>query len=154
VSDEHLDQVIALNVRGYFVVGQAAVKKMLSNPERQKKGGVVINISSQMGHVGAPNRTAYCMTKHAIEGLTKAMAVELASHHIRVNSIAPTFVDTPLIQAILDTPEKRDYALGNIPMGCMAKVEDIAYAAVYLASSAAAMVTGTSLRVDGGWSAQ
>jgi NAD(P)-dependent dehydrogenase (short-subunit alcohol dehydrogenase family) len=127
---------------------------MLLDPDRNQKGGVVINVSSQMGHVGSPNRTAYCMTKHAVVGLTKAMAVELASQRIRVNSIAPTFIDTPLIQKIVDTPEKREFVLSKIPMGRMAAVEDIAAAAVYLASPAAAMVTGTSLLVDGGWTAQ
>jgi NAD(P)-dependent dehydrogenase (short-subunit alcohol dehydrogenase family) len=154
VSESDLDTMIDLNVRAYFCVAQAAVKKMLLDPDRNQKGGVVINVSSQMGHVGSPNRTAYCMTKHAVEGLTKAMAVELASQRIRVNSIAPTFIDTPLIQKIVDTPEKREFVLSKIPMGRMAAVEDIAAAAVYLASPAAAMVTGTSLLVDGGWTAQ
>ncbi len=154
VSDEHLDAMLDLNTRAVFVVSQAAVRKMLQAPDRASRGGAVINISSQMGHVGSPNRTVYCMTKHAVEGLTKAMAVELAAQGIRVNSIGPTFVDTPLVRRIVDTPEKQRFVLSNIPMGRLASVEDIAAAAAYLASPAAAMVTGTCLRVDGGWTAQ
>lgn len=154
VSDAHLDLMSTLNVRACFVVAQAAVRKMLEDPGRKEKGGAVIAVSSQMGHVGAPNRTVYCMNKHAIEGLVKAMAVELAPHRIRVNSIGPTFVDTPLIRRIVDTPEKLDSLVSRIPMGDMASVADIAAAAVFLASPAASMVTGTSLLVDGGWTAQ
>jgi NAD(P)-dependent dehydrogenase (short-subunit alcohol dehydrogenase family) len=154
VSDEHLDTMLAVNVRAYFVVAQAAVKKMLEYPARKESGGVVLNISSQMGHVGSPNRTVYCMTKHAVEGLTKAMAVELASRGIRVNSIGPTFADTPLVRRIVDTPEKQAFITSRIPMGTLCRVEDVMAAAVYLASPAAAMITGTHLLVDGGWTAQ
>jgi NAD(P)-dependent dehydrogenase (short-subunit alcohol dehydrogenase family) len=154
VSDEHLDAMLNLNTKAVFVVAQAAVQKMLQLPDRAARGGVVINVSSQMGHVGSPNRTVYCMTKHAVEGLTKAMAVELSGQGIRVNSIAPTFVDTPLVRRIVDTPEKSRFVLANIPAGRMANVQDIAAAALYLASPAAAMVTGTCLKVDGGWTAQ
>jgi NAD(P)-dependent dehydrogenase (short-subunit alcohol dehydrogenase family) len=154
VSDEHLDTMIDLNVRACFVAAQAAVKKMLEDDTRTDKGGCVINMSSQMGHVGSPNRTVYCMTKHALEGLTKAMAVELAPHNIRVNSIGPTFTDTPLMRKVVDTPEKRDFIMSRIPLGKLATLGDIAAAAVYLASPAAAMITGTHLVVDGGWTAQ
>jgi NAD(P)-dependent dehydrogenase (short-subunit alcohol dehydrogenase family) len=154
VTEEHLDFMSNLNVRAGFIVSQAAVRKMLEDPARRDKGGVVINISSQMGHIGSPNRTVYCMNKHAIEGLTKAMAVELASQGIRVNSVGPTFVDTPLVRKIVDTPEKQEFLVSRIPMGHMAKVQDIAAAVLYLASPAAAMVTGTCLLVDGGWTAQ
>ena len=107
-----------------------------------------------MGHVGSPNRTVYCMTKHAVEGFTKALAVELAPQNIRVVSIAPTFVDTPLVQRVVNTPERRAFVMDRIPMGMLATVEQIAAAAVYLASPAAGMTTGTSLVVDGGWTAQ
>lgn len=154
VSDEHLDAMLGLNIRACFVAAQAAVRKMLEDPERADKGGCVINMSSQMGHVGSPNRTVYCMTKHALEGLTKAMAVELAPQNVRVNSIGPTFADTPLVRRVVDTPEKRDFIMSRIPMGKLATLGDIAAAAVYLASPAAAMVTGTHLIVDGGWTAQ
>ncbi len=154
VSDEHLDAMLGLNIRACFVAAQAAVRKMLEDSARPDKGGCVIHISSQMGHVGSPTRTVDCMTKHALEGLTKAMAVELAPQNIRVNSIGPTFADTPLVRRVVDTPEKRDFIMSRIPMGKLATLGDIAAAAVYLASPAAGMVTGTHLIVDGGWTAQ
>lgn len=152
VSDEHLDGMLDLNVRACFVTAQAAVRKMLENSGPET--GVIINVSSQMGHVGSPNRTVYCMTKHAIEGLTKAMAVELADRGIRVNTLCPTFVDTPLIRKIVDTPEKEAFLVSKIPLGHMAKMDDVIGAALYLAGPAARMVTGTALKVDGGWTAQ
>jgi NAD(P)-dependent dehydrogenase (short-subunit alcohol dehydrogenase family) len=154
VSDEHLDHLLNLNIRSCFIAAQAAVKKMLQDPDRAKKGGSVIHISSQMGHIGSPNRTVYCTTKHAIEGLTKAMAIELAEHKIRVNSVAPTFVDTPLVRQVVNTDEKRAFLFSKIPLGHLAETEDIAAAVAYLASPAARMVTGTCLKVDGGWTAQ
>ena len=154
VTDASLDAMIDLNVTALFVASQAAVRKMLDDPDRRAKGGAIINISSQMGHVGAANRAVYCMTKHAVEGLTKAMAIELAPHRIRVNSIGPTLVDTPLARRIVDTPEKRAYFESRIPLGALARIEDIMAAVVYLASPAAAMVTGAHLLVDGGWTAQ
>lgn len=154
VSPEHFDAIIILNARATFFVAQAAVKKMLEDSDRSAKGGVVINVTSQMGHVGSPDRTVYCMSKHGVEGLTKAMAVELARQRIRVNSIAPTFVDTPLVRRIVDTPEKRDFLVSKIPMGEMAQIEDVVAAAIFLSSPAAAMITGACLLVDGGWTAQ
>ena len=154
VTDDHLDELINLNVRSCFIASQAAVRKMLEHPDRVKRGGAVINITSQMGHVGSPNRTVYCMTKHAIEGLTKAMAIEFAPHQIRVNAVAPTFVETPLVSKIVDTEEKRQFLYSQIPLGRIAQPGDISAAVLYLASSAAAMVTGTCLKVDGGWTAQ
>ncbi|PHY08079.1 MAG: 3-oxoacyl-ACP reductase [Alcaligenaceae bacterium] len=154
VSDEHLDHLLNLNIRSCFIAAQAAVKKMLQDPDRVKKGGSVIHISSQMGHIGSPNRTVYCTTKHAIEGLTKAMAIELAEQNIRVNSVAPTFVDTPLVRQVVNTDEKRAFLFSKIPLGHLAETEDIAAAVAYLASPAARMVTGTCLKVDGGWTAQ
>lgn len=154
VSDEHLDTILDLNVRSVYLAAQAAVRKMLEAPDRRTTGGAIINMSSQMGHVGSPNRTVYCMSKHAVEGLTKALAVELAPVGIRVNSIAPTFVDTPLVQRVASSPEQRAFILGRIPLGSLATIGDIAAAAIYLASPAAGMITGTSLVVDGGWTAQ
>lgn len=154
VGDASLDNMVNLNVTALFVASQAAVRKMLDTPDRRQQGGAIVNISSQMGHVGAANRTVYCMTKHAVEGLTKAMAIELATHRIRVNSVGPTLVDTPLARRIVDTQEKRAYFEARIPLGALATIEDIAAAAVYLASPAAGMVTGTHLLVDGGWTAQ
>lgn len=154
VADASLDAMVDLNVTALFVTSQAAARKMLEDPDRRSKGGVILNISSQMGHVGAVSRTVYCMTKHAVEGLTKAMAIELAPQRIRVNSIGPTLVDTPLARRIVDTPEKRAYFESRIPLGALARIEDVMAAAVYLASPAAAMVTGAHLLVDGGWTAQ
>lgn len=154
VGDENLGLLIGLNMRATFVVAQAALGKMLQPSDRSRIGASIINVTSQMGHIGAPDRTVYCMTKHGVEGLTKAMAIELAPHGVRVNSIAPTFIDTPLIRRIVDTPEKRQSLLARIPLGRMAAEREIALAALYLASDAAAMVTGTSVRVDGGWTAQ
>ena len=154
VSDDHLDAMLDLNVRACFVAAQAAVQVMLKSADLAERGASVVNMSSQMGHVGSPNRTVYCMTKHAVEGLTKAMAVELADKNIRVNSIGPTFSETPMVQRIVDTPEKKEFVTSRIPMGRLAKLEDVAAAAVYLASPAASMVTGTHLIVDGGWTAQ
>ena len=154
VADASLDAMVGLNVTALFIASQAAVRKMLETPGRTQLGAAIINISSQMGHVGAANRTVYCMTKHAVEGLTKAMAIELAPHRIRVNSVGPTLVDTPLARRIVDTPEKRAYFESRIPLGTLASIEDIMAATVYLASPAAAMVTGAHLVVDGGWTAQ
>jgi NAD(P)-dependent dehydrogenase (short-subunit alcohol dehydrogenase family) len=154
VSDEHLDRILALNVRAAFTTAQAAVRKMLAAPDRAARGGAVINISSQMGHVGAPNRTVYCMTKHALEGLTKAMAVELAPHNIRVNAIGPTFIETPLTAPFFQNPQFRDWVLGRIPLGRLGRLDEVVGAIVFLASPAASLITGASLAVDGGWTAQ
>ena len=115
--------------------------------------GSIIHMSSQMGHVGSVGRTVYCTTKHAVEGLTKAMAVELGPNGIRVNAVAPTFVETPMTKPMLDEPEFRDFVLGMIPMGKLASVEDVVAAVTWLASPASGMVTGHSLKVDGGWTA-
>lgn len=150
VDTESLDFVIDLNVRAAFRVAQAAAKAMLA----QGAQGSIVNMSSQMGHVGSPKRTVYCMTKHAIEGLTKAMAVELALNSIRVNSVAPTFVETPLTKPMLEDPEFRDFVFGMIPMRKLASVDDVVNAVLYLVSPGAGSVTGHSLRVDGGWTAQ
>jgi NAD(P)-dependent dehydrogenase (short-subunit alcohol dehydrogenase family) len=154
VSLEHLDRILGLNVRAAFVAAQQATRKMLSHPERAKLGGSIIHMSSQMGHVGAPNRTVYCMTKHALEGLTKAMAVELAPHNIRVNAIGPTYVETPLTIPLLANPEFRRWAFERIALGRFGHANEVASAALFLASPAASLITGASLVIDGGWTAQ
>lgn len=154
VSEPHLDDVIALNVRAAFLVAQAAVRKMLQDPERRNRGGSIIHITSQMGRVGAERRTVYCMTKHAIEGLTKAMAVELAPENIRVNAIAPTFLETPMTASFFADPQFRDWVLGRIPLGRLGRMDEVIGAIVFLASPAASLITGTSLAVDGGWTAR
>jgi NAD(P)-dependent dehydrogenase (short-subunit alcohol dehydrogenase family) len=149
VDEPTLDLLLGLNVRAAFLVAQAAARLMVA-----KGGGVIINMSSQMGHVGSErDRTVYVMTKHALEGLTKAMAVELAPKGVRVVSIAPTFVETPLSKPFLDDPDTRRWILGRIPLGRVGTVEDVASAVVFLASPAAALVTASSLLVDGGWTA-
>jgi NAD(P)-dependent dehydrogenase (short-subunit alcohol dehydrogenase family) len=154
VSEDHFDRILALNVRAAFFVAQAAVRKMMETPDRVKRGGVVINVSSQMGRVGAPMRTVYCLTKHAIEGMTKAMAIELAPKNIRVNAIAPTFIETPMTASFFANPEFRHWVTSRIPLGRIGKTEEVIGAIIFLASSAASLITGASLAVDGGWTAQ
>ena len=117
-------------------------------------GGVIVFLSSQMGHVGAPRRSVYCATKHAVEGLVRALAVELAPRGVRVVSVAPTFVATEMTAPFLADPAFREDVLRRIPLGRLATVEQVAAAAVYAASPAAGSTTGCSLRVDGGWTAQ
>jgi NAD(P)-dependent dehydrogenase (short-subunit alcohol dehydrogenase family) len=150
VSEDNLDRMLAVNVKGVFLVAQAAARRMVERGE----GGSIINISSQMGHVGAPRRTVYCATKHAVEGLTKAMAVELAPHKVRVNSVAPTFVETPMTKPLLENETLREDTLSRIPLGRLGRVEDVTGAVLFLASPAAGLITGASLLVDGGWTAQ
>jgi NAD(P)-dependent dehydrogenase (short-subunit alcohol dehydrogenase family) len=149
VDEATLDLLLGLNVRAAFLVAQAAARLMVANGD-----GVIINMSSQMGHVGSErDRTVYVMTKHAVEGLTKAMALELAPKGVRVVSVAPTFVETPLTQPFFDDPETRKWILDRIPLGRGGTVEEVAQAVVFLASPAASLVTGSSLLVDGGWTA-
>lgn len=147
VADETLDRLITLNVRAPFRIARTVARAM-------PRGGTIIHMTSQMGHVGSPRRTVYCMTKHAIEGLSKAMAVELAQAGIRVNCIAPTFVRTPMTEGMLADPQFAAFVDRMIPMGQLATAEQIAAAVVYLASPAGAMITGHSLVIDGGWTAQ
>ncbi len=144
-----LDRMIDLNIRAVFRCAQAAARLMVAGG-----GGVIVNMSSQMGHVGSErDRTVYVMTKHAVEGLTKAMAVELAPRGVRVVSIAPTFIETPLTRPFFDDPATRQWILDRIPLGRVGTVAEVAQAVVFLASPAAALVTGSSLLADGGWTA-
>src|SRR5439155_17440112 len=127
-----------LNVRAAFLVAQAAAKKMLQSPQRKSRGGAIIHMSSQMGHVGAVNRSVYCLTKHALEGLTKAMALELAPQGIRVVSIAPTFVETPLYRRMTEAkPDFAQWVQERIPAGKVGQAEEVAAAVVFAASPAA-----------------
>jgi NAD(P)-dependent dehydrogenase (short-subunit alcohol dehydrogenase family) len=144
-----LDDLLALNVRSMFVTAQAAARVMA-----RARSGVIINMSSQMGHIGAANRTVYCMTKHAIEGLTKAMAVELGPLGIRVNAVAPTFIETPMTQPFLADKAFRDGVLQKIPLGRIGTIDEVVAAVTFLASPGASLITGTSLLTDGGYTAQ
>ena len=154
VSEANLDKVLGLNIRAMFITAQAAVKKMLEAPDRKARGASIINITSQMGHVGAPMRTVYCLTKHGIEGFTKALAVELAPNNIRVNSIAPTFLETPLTAPMFARPEFAKWVMDRIPLGRLGQLDEVAGAVVFVASDAASLMTGASLVIDGGWTAQ
>ncbi len=143
------DAVTDLNVKAAYFLTQAVAKGLIA----ANKSGSLINISSQMAHVGGPERAVYCATKHAVEGFTKAMAIEWGPNNIRVNTICPTFVLTELSKVTFDDPKKRQWILDKIKLNRAADVEDIMGSVVFLASDAAAMITGTSLLVDGGWTA-
>lgn len=149
VSLDDYDAVLGLNVRSAYFVAQGAIKAML----REDVSGSLIHMGSQMGHVGGPNRTLYCASKWALEGMSKAIALDVASAGIRSNTIAPTFIETPLTQPYLADPTFKASVLSKIKLGRVGQVEDLMGAIVYLASDASALVTGTSLIVDGGWTA-
>jgi NAD(P)-dependent dehydrogenase (short-subunit alcohol dehydrogenase family) len=149
VTEGHLDSVVNVNLKGTFLVSQAAVRRMVGLGD-----GAIVNISSQMGHVGAEKRTVYCATKHAVEGLTKALAIELAPSGVRVNAVAPTFIETPMTEGFFADSEFRRSVEDRIPLGRIGSVNDVAGAVVFLASPSAALITGASLLVDGGWTAQ
>ena len=154
IKKKDMDYVVDLNVKAAFHVAQLASKIMLKSKNRKKIGGSIINMSSQLGKVGAPNRSVYNMTKFGIEGLTKGMGVELAKRNIRVNTVAPTFVETPMVKNFFKNKKFKKLALGNIPMGKAASESDVATTVCFLASSASSMITGTSIIIDGGWTAQ
>ena len=148
VLDDY-DIVMKTNLRGAYFLTQSVSKKLIAS----KKAGSLINISSQMGLVGGQERAVYCASKHAVEGFTKAMAIELGVHNIRVNTICPTFILTEMTQKTFEDPEKRNWIESKIKIGRIGKIEDIMGAVVYLASDASSLVTGSSLLVDGGWTA-
>jgi len=148
-NEEDFDDVMNVNLRGAYFVTQAVAKGLIQN----KKPGSLINISSQMGHVGGIDRAVYSASKHAVEGFTKAMAIEWGPYNIRVNTICPTFIRTPLTQSTFNNPKNRGWIEEKIKLGRVGEVEDIMGAVVFLASDASAMVTGSALMVDGGWTA-
>lgn len=150
LTDDALDTMLDLNLRTLFRVTREVVRNM----QRNNSGGSIVNIGSQMGHIGSPNRSVYCATKHGVEGLTKALGVELAPLGIRVNSIAPTFIETPMTAPMLNDPDFKQFVLDRIPLGRVGQVEEVANAAVFLASRASSLTTGSCLKVDGGWTAQ
>ena len=138
-----------VNVRGAYFLSVGAAHGMIA----AAKAGSIIHISSQMGHVGGIDRTVYCASKHALEGMVKAMAIEWGSHNIRVNTIAPTFIKTPLTEVTFSRPERVEWIKSKIKLDRIGEVEDIMGSVLYLASDASSLVTGTSLLVDGGWTA-
>jgi len=144
------DYVMSLNVRSVINLTKSVVKKMLDNDVK----GSIINVSSQMGHVGGPNRTTYCSSKFAIEGFTKALAIELAPNGIRVNTICPTFIQTPMTEPFLKDEEFKKNTIGMIPLGRLGEVKDLMGPFVFLASEASSLMTGSSLLVDGGWTSR
>jgi NAD(P)-dependent dehydrogenase (short-subunit alcohol dehydrogenase family) len=150
VVEADYDAVLDLNLKAAFFVAQACVKQMLASG----KQGSLIHIGSQMGHVGGPNRSLYCASKWALEGMSKAFALDLAAHGIRSNTIAPTFIETPLTLPYFENAAFKASVLSKIKLGRIGKVEDLMGAVVFLASDAAALITGTSLIVDGGWTAE
>ena len=154
VKTKDMEYLVKINTMATFNLAQLCALKMIKDKNRKKIGGSIVNMSSQMGHVGGPIRSVYNMTKFGLEGLTKGMSIDLAKYNIRVNTVCPTFVVTPMTSKFLKSKKFKREVLGNIPLGRFAELSDVATAAVFLASDAASMITGTSLLVDGGWTAK
>ena len=154
IKKEDMDYVVDLNMKAAFHVAQMATKVMLKSKNKKSRGGSIINMSSQLGKVGAPNRSIYNMTKFGLEGLTRGMALDLAKKNIRVNTVCPTFVETPMVKKFFEDKKFKKTMMNNIPLGRFGTESDIATAIVYLASNASSMITGSSLVIDGGWTAK
>ena len=154
VKRKNMEYLVKINTISSFNIAQLCALKMIKLKNRKKIGGVIVNMSSQMGHVGGPIRSVYNMNKFGLEGLTKGMAIDLAKYNIRVNTVCPTFVVTPMTKKFLKSKKFRSEMLNNIPLRRFAEMSEIASAVVFIASDAASMVTGTSLLVDGGWTAK
>ena len=148
-SSEDFDEVMDVNLKGAYFLTQSIAKALI----KAKKPGSLINISSQMGHVGGVDRAVYAASKHAVEGFTKAMAIEWGRHQIRVNTICPTFIRTPLTQSTFDNPKRKKWIEEKIKLGRVGEVQDVMGAVVFLASEASSMITGSALMIDGGWTA-
>ena len=153
VQKRNMEYLVKLNTVSTFHIAQLCTLKMLENKNRKKIGGSIINMSSQMGHVGGPIRSVYNMTKAGLEGLTRGMAIDLAKDNIRVNTICPTFVVTPMTKKFLKSKKFKNDTLKKIPMGKFAELSDVATAVTFLASDSSKMITGTSILIDGGWTA-
>ena len=149
VAIEDFDAIMGLNVRAAYFVAQAVARRLVE----ARQPGSIVNISSQMGHVGAARRTVYCASKHAMEGFTKAMAIELAPHNIRVNSLGPMFLETPLTRPFFENQAFKAEVLSKIKLGRLGQLEEITGAVVFLASNASSLMTGAALLLDGGWTA-
>ena len=154
VKNRNMEHLVKINTIATFNVAQLCTLKMIKSKDRKKIGGAIVNMSSQMGHVGGPIRSVYNMNKWGLEGLTKGMALDLAKYNIRVNTVCPTFVVTPMTKKFLKNKKFKKDTLENIPLGRFAEMSEVASAVVFLASDAASMITGTSLLVDGGWTAK
>jgi NAD(P)-dependent dehydrogenase (short-subunit alcohol dehydrogenase family) len=149
VTIEDFDAIFSINVRAAYFLAQAVARRLIA----AERAGSIVNISSQMGHVGAVLRSVYCASKHAMEGFTKAMAIELAPHKIRVNSLAPTFIETPMTRPFFQNEAFRAEVVSKIKLGRLGQLDDLTGAIVFLASDASALMTGASLVIDGGWTA-
>ncbi len=149
VSEKNFDNIMTLNVKSSFFVAQVVAKAMIESDVK----GSIINISSQMGITGGKNRTVYCCSKHAMEGFSKSMALDLAKYGIRVNTVCPTYIETDMIRPLFKNKDFKNFILNRMPLGKVGKPEDVAGAVLYLASEASRMVTGSSIKVDGGWTA-
>ncbi len=150
IKVEDFDTIFSLNVRAAFFMAQTVALRLMA----EKLPGSIINISSQMGHVGAARRAVYCASKHAMEGFTKAMAIELAPHNIRVNSLGPTFLETPMTKPFFENKAFRDEVLSKIKLGRLGQLDELTGAIVFLASDASSLMTGSALVLDGGWTAE
>ena len=154
VKRENMEYLVKINTIASFNLAQLCALKMIKAKNRKKMGGSIVNMSSQMGHVSGPKRSVYSMTKFGLEGLTKGMSLDLAKYNIRVNTVCPTFIVTPMTKNFLKDKKFKKEMLHSIPLGRFAEMSEISSAVVFLASDAASMITGTSLLVDGGWTAR
>ena len=154
VKKKNMEYIVKLNTIATFHLAQLCTLKMLKTKNRKKIGGSIINMSSQLGHVGGSIRSVYSMTKFGLEGLTKGMAIDLAKNNIRVNTVCPTFVETPMIKRFFKNKKFKKEMIKNIPLGRVADVSDVATAVAFLASDSASMITGSSIMIDGGWTAK
>jgi len=154
VKTKNMEYLVKINTVATFNLAQLCALKMIKSKNRKKIGGAIVNMSSQMGHVGGPIRSVYNMNKWGLEGLTKGMSLDLAKYNIRVNTVCPTFVVTPMTKKFLRNKRFKRETLNNIPLGRFAELSEVSSAVVFLASDAASMITGTSLLVDGGWTAK
>jgi NAD(P)-dependent dehydrogenase (short-subunit alcohol dehydrogenase family) len=154
VKKVNMEYLTNLNMKAVFNIAQLCSQKMIKFKNRKNIGGSIIHMSSQLGKVGCEGRNVYNMNKFGVEGLARGMACELAKYNIRVNTVCPTFVETPMVKKFFKNKKFKNKMLKNIPLGRVAKESDVATAVAFLAANSSEMITGTSLVVDGGWTAQ